>query len=158
MEFDDIEKLIEKYLEANTTLEEEKLLQEYFNSDNVALHLQEYKGLFVFFKQNRKEVFTKKIIIKTDEKRKNNKKWIAIAASITLLCTLFVGKQEYEAYQQKKQFAQIKEALQMVSSNLHKGNEALYAISNNLNKGKEAIDYLYTYEETVHKVIDKVNH
>jgi hypothetical protein len=45
----------------------------------------------------------------------------------------------------------------MVSLNLNKGNEALYAVSNNLNKGNDALEHLNTYEETVNKVLSKVN-
>ncbi len=49
MELAKIEKLIEKYLEAKTTLEEEKILKDYFSKDEVPSHLEEYKTLFNYF-------------------------------------------------------------------------------------------------------------
>ncbi len=42
MELANIEKLVEKYLNAETTLQEERTLKNYFIGGNVAIHLQEY--------------------------------------------------------------------------------------------------------------------
>lgn len=156
MELTNIEKLVEKYLNATTTLKEEKILQQYFASTNVAPHLQEYSILFSYFKQNKDEVFTQTFQLKP-EKPKKNWKWLLVAASIVLLLSLFIGNKKYQEHQQKKQFTQITTALQMVSVNLNKGNEALYAVSNNLNRGNEALEHLNTYEKTVTKVINSVN-
>ncbi|CAL2074870.1 hypothetical protein [Tenacibaculum sp. 190524A02b] len=158
MELASIEKLLEKYLNAETTLNEEKILQEYFTSSNVAPHLQEYGVLFSYFKQSKDETFTKTIQLKPEKQRKKNWKWLSVAASVVLLFSVYKGKQEYDKYVIRKQFAQIKETLQMVSVNLNKGNEALYAVSNNINKGKDAIEHLHTYENTVNKVIQTVNY
>ncbi|GFD92890.1 hypothetical protein KUL156_22120 [Alteromonas sp. KUL156] len=156
MELANIEKLLDKYLDAETTLQEEQTLQEYFTSNNVAPHLQEYSMMFGYFKQSKDETFTKTIQLKP-EKTKKNWQWLSVAASVVLLFSVFMGNEEYKKYQQRKQFAQIKEALQLVSVNLNKGNDALYAVSNNLKKGNDAIEQLGAYEETVNKVINTVN-
>ena len=156
MELANIEKLLDKYLDATTTLQEEQILQEYFTSQNVAPHLQEYSSMFIYFKQSKNETFTKTIQLKP-EKPKKNWKWLSVAASVVLLFSVFVGNEKYQEHQQRKQFAEITKALQMVSVNLNKGNEALYAVSKNLNKGNEAIAHLNTYEETINKVIKRVN-
>nr|WP_299033495.1 hypothetical protein [uncultured Tenacibaculum sp.] len=156
MELANIEKLLDKYLDGETTLQEEQTLQEYFTSNNVAPHLQEYSMMFGYFKQSKDETFTKTIQLKP-EKTKKNWKWLSVAASVVLLFSVFIGNEEYQKHQQRKQFAQIKEALQLVSVNLNKGNDALYAVSNNLKKGNDAIEHLNTYEETVNKVINTVN-
>lgn len=156
MELANIEKLLDKYLDAETTLQEEQTLQDYFTSNNVAPHLQEYSMMFGYFKQSKDETFTKTIQLKP-EKTKKNWKWLSVAASVVLLFSVFMGNEEYKKYQQRKQFAQIKEALQLVSVNLNKGNDALFAVSNNLKKGNDAIEQLGTYEETVNKVINTVN-
>ncbi len=156
MELANIDKLVEKYLNAETTLQEEQILQEYFTSPNVAPHLQEYSMLFGYFKQSKDETFTKTIQLKP-EKPKKNWKWLSVAASVVLLFSVFVGNEKYQEHQQRKKFAQVTEALQLLSVNLNKGNDALYAVSNNLNKGTEALQYLNTYEKTVNKVINKVN-
>lgn len=155
MELTNIEKLVEKYLNAETTLEQEKELQKYFTSDNVATHLQEYRILFSYFKQSKNDTFTKNIQLQPD-KSKKKWKWLSVAASVVLLCSVFIGNEKYKEHQQRKQFAQIKIALQLVSFNLNKGNEALYVVSNNLNKGNNALEYLNTYDKTVDKVINIV--
>ncbi|MDY0779671.1 hypothetical protein [Tenacibaculum sp. IB213877] len=161
MELANIEKLLQKYLEAETTLQEEAILREYFTSNQVAPHLQEYGILFGYFKQNQSETFTKTIQLKPEKTSNKNWKWLSVAASVALLVSVFIGKQEYEKHQERKQFAQIKEALQMVSSNLNKGNDALYAVSDNLGKGNEAVNKLSTYQNTVNKantILDKANY
>ncbi len=156
MELANIEKLVDKYLDAETTLKEEQILQQYFTSNNVAPHLQEYSMMFGYFKQSKDETYTKTIQLKP-EKTKKNWKWLSVAASIALLFSVFIGHEQYQEYQQRKQFAQIKEALQMVSINLNKGNEALYAVSNNISKGSNAVQQLNTLPNTFSKANEILN-
>ncbi len=156
MELANIEKLLDKYLDAETTLQEEQTLQAYFTSNNVASHLQEYSAMFSYFKQSKDETFTKTIQLQP-KKTKKHWKWLSVAASVVLLFSVFMGNEAYKEHQQRKQFAQVKEALQLVSVNLNKGNQALYAVSNNLKKGSDAIERLETYEQTVNKAINIVN-
>lgn len=157
MELANIEKLVEKYLNATTTLKEETTLQEYFLSDNVALHLQEYQYMFSYFKNSKEQIYTKTIELKPKKTKKVNFKWLSVAASVLLLLSsVFIGKQEYDKYQKRKQYAQVKNTLLMISKNLNKGNDALYAVSKNLNKGKQSFKELYAYESTVDKVLNKI--
>ena len=156
MELANIEKLIGKYLEAETTLLEETQLRDYFTSENVAEHLQDYAILFGYFKQNQSETYTKAIKLKPETKRKKNFKWMTVAASLALLVSAYVGKIQYDEYQQRMYFAQVKEALQKVSFHLNKGNDALYAVSDNLNKGNDAVKQLKIYENTANTVLKKV--
>jgi len=157
MELASIEKILEKYWEANTSLEEEKILREYFASGNVAPHLQQYGMLFDHYKQSQSENYSKNLVLKSKQKKKSIQ-WLSIAASLALLVGTFFGKQEYDKYQQRKQFAEIKKALELLSYNLNKGNDAVYAVSNNLLKGSDAVSQLDTYEKTFSKVINKVNY
>ncbi len=140
MELANIEKLVEKYENAETTLQEEATLKTYFLSDNVAPHLEEYQMMFAYFQTSKDETFTKTIELKT--KKKRNYKWLSVAASVVLLFSLYVGIGKYNEYQEfqkaKEKYAQVKDALQMLSGNLKKGNEAF----NNL----------YVYEDTVNKI------
>lgn len=172
MELANIEKLLDRYLDAETTLQEENTLRNYFTTGNVAPHLQEYGMMFGYFKENKSETFTQTIQLKSEKPRKKSWKWLSVAASVALLVSIFIGKQEYDKHLQRKQFAQIKEALQQVSfnlnrgndelyavsDNLNKGNDALYAVSNNLNKGNNAVAQLKIYEETANTIIEKVNY
>ena len=139
MELANIEKLVEKYENAETSLQEETTLRNYFTGGNVAPHLQEYEYMFNYFAASKDETYTKTIELEPKKSKKRNLKWLSVAASVVLLFSVFIGKQEYERYQAKKQFAQISKGLRLLSSNLQKGEQAVTA--------------LYTYENTVNKIL-----
>ena len=68
--------------------EEENLykeLKEYFLSDKVASHLMQHKELFLFYSESKKERLSKEI--KLPIKRKNNFKWLSVAASFVVIST-----------------------------------------------------------------------
>jgi len=147
MELANIEKLVGKYENAETTLQEEATLRAYFLSDNVAPHLQEYQMMFAYFQTSQDETYTKTIEFKTEKKR--NYKWLSVAASIVLLFSVYMGGSLINGGdktdplsgmtpQEREQYAQVENALRILSSNLKKGNDAF----NNL----------YTYENTVKKI------
>ena len=135
MELSKIESLLEKYLNAETSLQEEVVLQEYFASNDVAAHLQEYQLMFSYFAQSKEESYAKPIQLKT---KKTNWKWLSIAASVALLFSVYMGNNYMQEQKAKEQLAQVKGALQLLSSTLKKGDEA--------------VANLYTYENTVNKI------
>jgi hypothetical protein len=139
MELANIEKLVEKYLNAETTLQEETTLKNYFTEGSVAPHLQEYAYMFTYFATAKDETYTKTIQLEPKKSKKRNFKWLSVAASVMLLFSVFIGKQEYERYQAKKQFDQISKGLRLLSSNLK--------------KGEQAVAGLYTYENAVNKIL-----
>lgn len=144
MESVNIEKIVEKYLEGMTTLQEEATLRNYFTQGNVAPHLQEYQPLFSYFAAAQEERYTKSIQLTPKQSHRKNRYWLSIAASVALLVSVFVGKQQYELYQQKQE-------AERLFSELSKG---LRLISTNLQKGEQAVATLYTYEEAVQKVTE----
>lgn len=139
MELSNIEELLEKYLNAETSLQQEETLKKYFTSNNVAPHLQEYTSLFNYYVNSKSEIYNKPIRLKT---KKNRLNWLSIAASFTILFSMAFF---WNSYQKEKkaleQYAQVKEALKLLSSNL--------------NKGTEAMETLYAYENTVNKMFPK---
>jgi hypothetical protein len=139
MELANIEKLVEKYLNAATTLQEETTLKNYFTEGSVAPHLQEYAYMFNYFATAKDETYTKTIQLEPKKSKTRNFKWLSVAASVMLLFSVFIGKQEYERHQAKKQFEQISKGLRLLSSNLK--------------KGEKAVTSLYTYEDTVKKIL-----
>ncbi|WP_158837581.1 hypothetical protein [Polaribacter sp. L3A8] len=139
MELANIEKLVEKYENAETSLQEETALRNYFTGGNVAPHLQEYEYMFNYFAISKEETFTKTIQLEPKRSKKRNLKWLSVAASIVLLFSVFIGKNEYDRYQAKKQFDQISKGLRLLSANLK--------------KGEQAVATLYTYENTVNKIL-----
>jgi len=140
MELASIEKLVEKYENAETTLQEEATLKAYFLSDNVAPHLEEYQMMFTYFQISKDETYTKTIELKT--KKKRNFKWLSVAASVVLSFSVYLGNEKMNEIQERKQaeqtLAEVTNALKMLSGNLKKGNEAF----NNL----------YAYEDSVNKI------
>lgn len=144
MELANIEKLLEKYLDGNTSIKEECLLKEYFSTNHVPDHLQEYKTMFSFFSSAKEEQYQKQIIVphKSLFQRKNFK-WLSAAAAVLLLFSVYLGNEQYNKHQQKKEaqkiYAQVSKGLQLLSKNLQKGEQALHS--------------LYVYEDTVNKIL-----
>ena len=122
MELANIEKLLEKYLNAETTIAEEKELKNYFSKGNVAPHLEEYETLFGYFSTSKNERFTKTIQLKS---RKLNWKWLSVAASIVLLVSVYTGYQNNQERKAEKIMADTQMALGMLSANLNKGTAAV---------------------------------
>jgi hypothetical protein len=123
MELTNIEKLLEKYLEATTSIAEENTLREYFLSNQVAPHLQQYQPLFGYFAASKDERFTKTIQLKS---QKRNWKWLSIAASVVLLVSVYSGYDNYQdRLEAERVYAETKMALTMLSANLNKGNDAI---------------------------------
>ena len=135
MELANIEKLLEKYLNAETTIAEEKELKNYFSQGNVAPHLEEYETLFGYFSTSKNERFTKTIQLKS---RKLNWKWLSVAASVVLLVSVYTGYQNNQERKAEKIMADTQMALGMLSANL--------------NKGTVAISHLQQFETTKSKV------
>ncbi len=122
MELVNIEKLLQKYLDAETTIAEENKLKNYFLNDNVAPHLIEYKSLFEYFSISKKEELTKPIQLKSE---KRNWRWLSVAASIVLLVTIYTGYENNQQRQAEKIYNETQIAFNMLSANLNKGNDAI---------------------------------
>ena len=135
MELSKIESLLEKYLNATTSWQEEATLKNYFLSGNVAPKFQEYKAMFSYFNDSKEETLKAPIQLKA---KKTNWKWLSVAASIALLVSVYIGNGYLAEKQAREQYAQITSALHLLSSNLNKGNEAMAN--------------LYVYEDTINKI------
>ena len=123
MELSSIERLLEKYLNAETTIAEENILKKYFTSTHVAPHLEEYQSLFSYFTISKKEELTKPIQLKS---QKMNWKWLSIAASVVLLISVYTGYDDYQEQKEaEKVYAQTVGHLQFLAQNLNKGNVAI---------------------------------
>lgn len=122
MELANIEKLLQKYLNAETSIAEENTLKQYFSGDNVAPHLEEYKALFEYFSISKQEVHTKPLQLNT---KKTNWKWLSVAASIVLLVSLYTGYENNQQRQAEKIYNETQVAFNILSTNLNKGNDAI---------------------------------
>ena len=135
MELVNIEKLLEKYLDAETSIAEENKLKTYFSGDDVAPHLEEYREMFGYFSASKNERSTKTIQLKS---RKLNWKWLYVAASAVLLVSVYTGYQKNQQEKAEKIYRDTKFAFNMLSANL--------------NKGTAAISELQEFENTTNKI------
>lgn len=138
MELHNIEKLIEKYLEAETSITEEKELRNYFSSSNVAPHLEQYKYLFQYFTIAQNETSSKSVTLKP---RKINFKWLTVAASLVLAFGFYTFNNVKSSTQEEEAllaYYQTKKALQLVSSNF--------------NIGAQKVGYLNEFEKTKNQI------
>ncbi len=146
MELANIEKLVEKYENAETTLQEEARLKAYFLSDNVAPHLEGYQMMFTYFQVSQDETYTKTIEFKP---KKRNYKWLSVAASVVLLFSIYMGTTiggEVETLTSLDQLSKTER------EQYNEVQKALKMLSGNLNKGNEAFNNLYAYEDSVNKI------
>ena len=135
MESDRIEKLLEKYFEATTTTAEEKELKEYFNSEEVATHLEQYAPMFTYFSVAKEERFTRQVPLKT---RRYIYQWISVAAVAVIAFGLFFGKEYQE--QKEAEFA------------YQETRKALSLLAENLDRGTQKVAYLNEFETTKQKI------
>ncbi len=126
-----IEKLIVKYNAVTTTLDEEQYLQQYFTTQQVPQHLQQYMVLFSYYKEAKKEVLNTTILLPN---KKINYRWLSIAGAFILAVGFYA---QYTFTNTKKQdkavllaYQQTKMALQLLSNNLNNGTEKVLHLSN----------------------------
>ncbi|RKS02217.1 MULTISPECIES: hypothetical protein [unclassified Flavobacterium] len=146
MALDNIEKLLEKYFEAETTIAEEKELKNYFASSDVAQHLEQFKPIFGYAIQAKQEQFIATIPLNT--KKRKSVVWLSIAASVAVL--LSVGLFTFNHYNQP-----VSEDLGTYDDPevaFRETQKALALISKSVNKGIESMEYLNEYEQSKNKV------
>lgn len=139
MELSKIEELLEKYFEAETSIEEEKLLQKYFTSNNVASHLEPYKSIFGFF-ENEKQIEAREI--KIVKKSGNSFRWLSIAAS--LLIMFGIGFTVFSKDLKSEDLGTYDDPEEAFLAT----QKALALVSKNVNKGIKSVSYIQEYEET----------
>ncbi|MDO1500961.1 hypothetical protein Q2T40_12545 [Winogradskyella maritima] len=150
MVLNNIDELIAKYNDAETSLQEEQQLRDYFNSDDVAPHLEQYRPLFKYFAMTQKETFTKDVPVIPNTKKTNRRsmyQWIAVAAVTVLMLGFLVpkalGPSPEEVKEQELAMAyynQTKEALSLISIGMNAGKEQLNPLGTlpgHLNDGVE---------------------
>lgn len=149
MESQIIEKLLDRYFEAETSAAEEARLKSYFTSGEVAPHLQQYIPMFCYFEQAKTEHFTKEVSYVPKQSRISAGKrkvysWVAIAASIVILMGIVVQQEnqvsEFGTYEDPElAMEKTREALQMMS---------LY-----MNSGTEELAYIEEFNSTKNKIV-----
>lgn len=150
MEFNKIEILIEKYFQGETSIAEEKELRSYFSSQDVAPHLEQYKAMFGYFTQSKKQEFVQEIPQIT---KKRNVMWLSVAASVVVLLgvTTFFMINTNEPVNHQNELGTY-DSPELAFKETQK---ALALLSSNVNVGIESVMYVQEYENTKNRIFKK---
>ncbi len=146
MELIKIEGLLARYEEGQTTLEDEKLLKDYFNKEEVPPHLNEYKSLFTYTLKARANTFNREVPYKIKKKRFA---FVGIAASIVIAIGLFVALNNPVDTLSQQQLGTIEDPEEAYL----KAKETLLIVSGALNFGKEELTYVEEFDKAKNKYI-----
>lgn len=161
MVLDNIEKLIEKYENGETTLKEEQQLKDYFSQEVVAPHLEVYKPMFQYFLLTKQEKFTKDVPLKS-KKTYVMYRWISVAAVAVLMFGIYIQinkpitSVDQLSEQEQLAFNQTVEGLKYLGINLNRGTEnfeTLSLLSSNLDKGSESVNYINEFSKATNKIL-----
>lgn len=138
MESDRIERLLEKYLEASTSIAEEKELRTFFSQESVPMHLAQYAPMFQYFSKAKEERYTKTLPLR---KKRFNYTWLSIAAMAVLFFGIYFGNE----YQKKKE----------AEYAYNETKKALTLLADNFSRGTEKVAYLNEFENAKQKIYNK---
>lgn len=146
MELDKTEALLKKYEDGNTSLAEEKQLREYFTSEDIPAHLEEYRLIFSYVARENSASYPGEIKVKS---HKRKYAFTGIAASIILAVGLFVGLNNGQEDLNQQDLGTIEDPQEAYE----KAKESLQLISAALNSGKEDLAYIEEFDKAKNKYI-----
>jgi hypothetical protein len=144
MELHKIEKLLEKYFDAETSIAEEQELKAYFGSADVVQHLEQYKPMFGYFGHAQTMKSERSLPLKP---RKLSVGWLSVAASVVVL--LGVGTFAYFHSGNVNEDLGTYDDPEVAFMETQK---ALSLLSQNVNVGVGSMEYLNEYEVAKNKV------
>ncbi len=146
MELNKIEKLLDHYFEGATSSAEENELRNYFSSTNVAPHLEQYKPLFDYISDAKKQQFQKEISqFPKYRDKKRSLAWLSIAASVVVL--LGTGTYFYWNTTNSKQNQDLG-TYDDPEIAFRETQKALTLLSNQVNVGIESVHYIEEYQNS----------
>ncbi|MBU0941401.1 MAG: hypothetical protein KKD36_08220 [Bacteroidetes bacterium] len=153
MELSKIKQLINKYLEGQSSLEEETILRNYFASEVIDSTLQEYQPIFNYY-TTAKDIKSLKEhpalpLIQTNKKIRT---WISIAASIIV----FLGAGTYLFLQINNNNADNLGTYDDPEVALRETQKALALLSNHVNTGVEGMRYMQEFENSKNKIFNPI--
>lgn len=147
MELNKLESLLKKYEEGDTTLAEEKQLQDHLSSEETPAHLRAYKIIFAYAANEKKRTYPGNLQL-TSNKRQFF--FIGIAASILLAIGIFFWQNNsVEEMPQQHNLGTIEDPQEAYQ----KTKEALQMVAEVFNAGREDLEYLNEFNKTKNKFI-----
>lgn len=169
----EIEILIEKYFEGLTSIEEERLLKDFFSSGDFPEEMKPVAAMLGYFEVE-KEVklspdFSDEFIRQINEKRmipfyRHRKFWYyfsGVAASIIFLITFFYENQnnpiktKYTSEEAQLAYLQTKETLAFVSGKFNAGVKPLHQIEK-IKENADRISQISKFNQSINKVNSSV--
>jgi hypothetical protein len=157
MVLNNIDDLLEKYNNGETTLKEEQQLKDYFSQETVAPNLEVYKPMFNYFVVNKQEQFTKIVALKS--KNNFNYKWLSVAAVAVLMFGFYFSNQQPNqdnlgTYQDPGlAYNEITKSLELVSESLNKGTSQVGYL-NAIDKAGTEVGYLKAFSNPLTKIFN----
>lgn len=153
MNFHRIEKLLEKYFDGDTSLEEEKILKDFFKEDSIPPHLASLKEVFNYFSTENfndrlGDTFNQKILSKINDfeaddkhiKRRRIFYYVSgIAASILIIISIFT---KFDPFRSK-----LNDTFENPQAAYIETQKALLLVSEMLNRGLKPVDNMATFED-----------
>lgn len=142
MEFKKIEALLEKYLEGETSLEEEVVLKTYFKKEqNLPKEWIQYRQFFAYYEFAKNEFFPSTKIKSTAR----IKTWMMAAASIALVVSIQLSG-IFESQKSPLELQEAEFVFQQFQTQMKN-------VSNHLNRGVQKVAYLDYLDETSQKLL-----
>jgi len=161
----EVEQLIERYFNGDTSLQEEKLLRSFFNSADVPPHMESLKWQFMHF-EDAKDLFLQDEYLQVDLKTipeqypevklwntRRRILWIGgVAAGIVILITamfqvnLLINRVDDNISEQELAYNQAKQILYFVSKKLNKGTEELTKVEK-LENGMDDLQAMEKFDD-----------
>ncbi len=151
MESHKIESLLDKYFDAETTLAEERVLQEYFSQPNVAQHLEQYRHMFTFYAKEREQRFDGALPLQP--RKRKVVAWLSVAASIVVL--LGIGTFAYNNLDEPATAPTELGTYENPELAFQQTQKALDMLAAHVNKGVESVELINEYEQSKDKVFKK---
>jgi uncharacterized protein HemX len=142
MKPEELDKLLEKYELAETTLEEERWIKEHFAQNEPANEHDVHKSIFSFYKQEQNSSIPD---IERPKGSGSRSTWMKIAAVLVLLIASVVFYQQYQHRQELKR--------QQASEAFDKTKKVLKLVATEFQKGKSNLELLKDIDQTKNEFI-----
>lgn len=153
MVLNNIEDLLKKYDNGETSLEEETQLKTFFSEASVPKHLEGYQAVFGYFNESKQEVSSQNLDLKKYTPLLNYK-WFSVAALLILFVAFYLNKAEQEIVTNEDQLAynKAKEYLELVSKTFNKGTAKVNYLEL-IDKAGTQVEYLKEMENPMGRII-----
>jgi hypothetical protein len=143
-----IKKLLDKFLEGETSLKEEQVLADYFRNEDINPEWSVYKDMFGYFEESQKDVPQKSFSPQSQVSLFYKLQKYAAILMIALISTLFY----YNHTTSQKELGTFDDP----EVALQETKKVFDLISYHLNSPSDEMKYLQTLEETQTKYINKL--